>query len=118
MIDTAQLNNAHNVQRIVDSHNASQVKKEVFVPSQINPRMKRQVGKNIAAEKRVQNVQNSRGASAHSFGTVSGNKSRANDRLRAYSMGRNAMQGAVMSQKQSLDANAKMIFSPRQAGSA
>lgn len=84
MIDTSQLNNAHNVQRIVESHNATQVKKEVFVPSQINPRMKKHVGKSTAAEKRAQQL---RGASAQSFGTNSATRSRVAERLRAYSLG-------------------------------
>ncbi len=64
MIDTAQFSKdslsprlpsspANEFMRVVDSHNNTATKKEVFVPSQINPRMKKQNTKNVTNKQRM-----------------------------------------------------------------
>ena len=58
------------IMRVVETHQSNQSKKEVFVPSQINPRMKRQTGKALADKRAVQKqMAGQRGASAKSFDT-------------------------------------------------
>ena len=81
VMDTASLGPVQEVQRIVDNHQANHLKKEVFVPSQINPRMKRRTGKSVMNGKQRLQSQ-ARGASVSSFGTAT-----VQDRNRSFSLG-------------------------------
>lgn len=73
MIDTAHFSNdamapldpTSEIMRFVETHHSNESKREVFVPSQINPRMKRGAGKNVPG-KRLHQL---RGASAKSYET-------------------------------------------------